>query len=306
MSPSTTGSLAPRSPAPCSISATCSASTRSTAPSTNPCSCGCSTSTAMNEALGRANGRRGAQKLREVLADPGHLEGPLPNEGTEERFFALCRAHGLPKPLVHQEPVPTAVETLEVDFLWPEQALIVEIDSRDWHSTARKRIARCLPRSAARAGRLPRAPLQVGTGGLRATQGSPTRFAAYSLTSFSIRARLRSRTRQAPERARPQEPPPPPSTSSRTAPRARASEAAALLEAVSPATLGGEAPAHLIGVTGPPGAGKSSLLSALVRRGARRGARSPCSPWTPPPSARAARCWATARASSTTRATRAC
>jgi LAO/AO transport system kinase len=39
---------------------------------------------------------------------------------------------------------------------------------------------------------------------------------------------------------------------------------AALLAEVSPAALGGEAPAHLIGVTGPPGAGKSSLLSALV------------------------------------------
>ena len=40
--------------------------------------------------------------------------------------------------------------------------------------------------------------------------------------------------------------------------------AASLLAEVSPAALGGEAPAHLIGVTGPPGAGKSSLLSALV------------------------------------------
>jgi len=41
-------------------------------------------------------------------------------------------------------------------------------------------------------------------------------------------------------------------------------EAAALLREVSPAALGGEAPAHLIGVTGPPGAGKSTLLSALL------------------------------------------
>jgi LAO/AO transport system kinase len=40
--------------------------------------------------------------------------------------------------------------------------------------------------------------------------------------------------------------------------------AAELLAEVSPAALGGEAPAHLIGVTGPPGAGKSTLLSALV------------------------------------------
>jgi len=39
-----------------------------------------------------------------------------------------------------------------------------------------------------------------------------------------------------------------------------------LLAEVSPAALGGEAPARLIGVTGPPGAGKSSLLSALVAR----------------------------------------
>src|ERR671915_2046371 len=37
-----------------------------------------------------------------------------------------------------------------------------------------------------------------------------------------------------------------------------------LLRELSPAALGGEAPAHLVGVTGPPGAGKSTLLSALV------------------------------------------
>ena len=43
-------------------------------------------------------------------------------------------------------------------------------------------------------------------------------------------------------------------------------EIAALFGAVSPAALGGEAPAHVIGVTGPPGAGKSTLLSALVAR----------------------------------------
>ncbi len=40
---------------------------------------------------------------------------------------------------------------------------------------------------------------------------------------------------------------------------------AALLQAVSPAALGAEAPAHVVGVTGPPGSGKSTLLSQLVR-----------------------------------------
>ena len=38
----------------------------------------------------------------------------------------------------------------------------------------------------------------------------------------------------------------------------------ALLKEVSPAALGHEAPGHLVGITGPPGAGKSSLLSMLV------------------------------------------
>jgi LAO/AO transport system kinase len=41
-------------------------------------------------------------------------------------------------------------------------------------------------------------------------------------------------------------------------------QAERLLAAVSPAALGAEAPAHIVGVTGPPGVGKSSLLSRLV------------------------------------------
>jgi LAO/AO transport system kinase len=48
-------------------------------------------------------------------------------------------------------------------------------------------------------------------------------------------------------------------------------EIAALLAAVSPEALGGEAPAHVVGVTGPPGAGKSTLLSALVAAWRRSG-----------------------------------
>src|ERR671925_2033737 len=46
---------------------------------------------------------------------------------------------------------------------------------------------------------------------------------------------------------------------------------ARLLADVSPAALGGEAPAHVVGVTGPPGAGKSMLLSALLGEWRRRG-----------------------------------
>jgi LAO/AO transport system kinase len=42
-------------------------------------------------------------------------------------------------------------------------------------------------------------------------------------------------------------------------------QAEALLAALSPGALGGEAPGHVVGVTGPPGVGKSSLLSRLVK-----------------------------------------
>jgi len=47
------------------------------------------------------------------------------------------------------------------------------------------------------------------------------------------------------------------------APEAR-EQTAELLQAVSPRALGGEARAHVVGVTGPPGVGKSSLLSRLL------------------------------------------
>jgi LAO/AO transport system kinase len=48
-----------------------------------------------------------------------------------------------------------------------------------------------------------------------------------------------------------------------TAPADR-EQAAALMGEVSPGRLGGEAPGHLVGLTGPPGAGKSTLMAALL------------------------------------------
>jgi LAO/AO transport system kinase len=53
-------------------------------------------------------------------------------------------------------------------------------------------------------------------------------------------------------------------------PTARA-ETEALLAAVSRQALGQEAPAHIVGITGPPGVGKSTLLSRLVAEWRRRG-----------------------------------
>jgi LAO/AO transport system kinase len=48
-------------------------------------------------------------------------------------------------------------------------------------------------------------------------------------------------------------------------------QAQALLAEVSPAALGREPPGHVVGVTGPPGVGKSSLLSRLIREWRDRG-----------------------------------
>ena len=53
--------------------------------------------------------------------------------------------------------------------------------------------------------------------------------------------------------------------------RADRDAAGRLLGELSPAALGGEPAAHVIGITGPPGAGKSSLLSALVAEWRERG-----------------------------------
>jgi hypothetical protein len=49
----------------------------------------------------------------------------------EDDFLALCERHGIPRPLVN-----TYVEGLEVDFVWPNERLIVETDSRTYHGTA--------------------------------------------------------------------------------------------------------------------------------------------------------------------------
>jgi hypothetical protein len=46
----------------------------------------------------------------------------------EERFLALCDEHGLPRPEVN-----TRIEGEEVDFAWPGQRLIVEVDGYAYH-----------------------------------------------------------------------------------------------------------------------------------------------------------------------------
>lgn len=82
---------------------------------------------AVRAALAAHPGRTGAKRLGRTLEE--HVLGTTrTGEGLEERFFGLCRAAGIPDPLVKPRIGP-----YEVDFLWPEARLVVETDDRASH-----------------------------------------------------------------------------------------------------------------------------------------------------------------------------
>jgi very-short-patch-repair endonuclease/predicted transcriptional regulator of viral defense system len=87
---------------------------------------------AVNEVLERANGRRGASKLRRVLAI--NTAPALTKSDMEELLLAICDDYGIPRPRVNQH-----VEGEEVDFHWPREQVIVETDSDAYHGTKRRR-----------------------------------------------------------------------------------------------------------------------------------------------------------------------
>src|SRR5215210_3037679 len=82
------------------------------------------------EALARAHtGHRGASRLLATL-DAHEPGATLTKSELEERFLALCRDAGLPRPRVN-----AWVQGFEVDFVFAEQRLLVETDGWSWHRT---------------------------------------------------------------------------------------------------------------------------------------------------------------------------
>lgn len=78
--------------------------------------------------LARAGRRPGVAALRSVIeADAGRA---LTRSELEERFLALIRRAGLPTPDVNAR-----AGSLEVDFLWRDHRLIVEVDGFRFHSS---------------------------------------------------------------------------------------------------------------------------------------------------------------------------
>jgi Protein of unknown function (DUF559)/Transcriptional regulator, AbiEi antitoxin len=87
---------------------------------------------AVEDALERAGPRRGAGILGAVLED--FREPTLTNRQLEARFLALCRRASLPSPEVNAWiTLPDGV-SYQADFLWRAERLIVETDSRWFHS----------------------------------------------------------------------------------------------------------------------------------------------------------------------------
>lgn len=82
------------------------------------------------ELLKRVKGRPGAPALRALLED--HQGSTVTRSGAEELFLELIRTAHLPQPRVNARTCG-----YEVDFLWPEQRLVVEIDGFRFHSTRR-------------------------------------------------------------------------------------------------------------------------------------------------------------------------
>jgi hypothetical protein len=88
---------------------------------------------AVEDVLARSSGRRGAPRLRAIVADsnPGVT---LTRSELEERLLAICGAAGIPLPRVNAW-VPLDGGGVEVDFMWPAERLVVETDGHRVHGT---------------------------------------------------------------------------------------------------------------------------------------------------------------------------
>src|SRR5690606_15773158 len=73
-------------------------------------------------------GRPGTRRLLQAMGERPRLT----RSEAEERFLVLIREARLPRPDAN-----TMVGGHEVDFLWPEHGLIVEIDGFAFHSSRR-------------------------------------------------------------------------------------------------------------------------------------------------------------------------
>jgi predicted transcriptional regulator of viral defense system len=84
-------------------------------------------------AVQRANGRKRLAELTKAMAR--HTPGQIVREELEHRFLELLHEAGLPAPETNVK-VKTRLRTYEVDCLWPDQHVAVELDGRAAHARA--------------------------------------------------------------------------------------------------------------------------------------------------------------------------
>ena len=84
---------------------------------------------ALDALIARSPGRHGLKPLAAALA-AYRPEPAFTREELERRFLALCREAGLPPPSAN-----IWIGDKEVDFLWPDERIVVEVDGWDTHRT---------------------------------------------------------------------------------------------------------------------------------------------------------------------------
>jgi very-short-patch-repair endonuclease len=83
---------------------------------------------ALNELLARSPGRRGLKRLRDLLSNYEPLQ--MTRSDLELEFLAFVEEQRLQRPQAN-----ALVGIHEVDMLWAEQRVIVELDTWDYHGT---------------------------------------------------------------------------------------------------------------------------------------------------------------------------
>ncbi|MGI9020344.1 MAG: type IV toxin-antitoxin system AbiEi family antitoxin domain-containing protein [Solirubrobacterales bacterium] len=88
---------------------------------------------AIESLLARAAGQPGSRRLARVagIARPGRTTTA---SDLEEAMLALCRRCGYPDPIVNHEML-LGGERARVDFFWPVQRVVVEVDGFNYHRT---------------------------------------------------------------------------------------------------------------------------------------------------------------------------
>jgi hypothetical protein len=88
----------------------------------------------LGEILVRYPRRQGRRTLARIVGDSAVAAGPTRSE-LEDRFLRFCTEHGLPMPETNAV-LEVGGQRLEVDCLWREERLVVELDGYRAHGTA--------------------------------------------------------------------------------------------------------------------------------------------------------------------------